>query len=253
MTQRDIQDERLRRDLDALGRLRPDATEFEMPATLDAAILERARRAVRPPAPARRWWIPASVAATALLAVSLVLQVQREATPPPPAAEGSAARTNAADAAMSAPAPEVAAEPVQESPAGVAEFSAELAPATAPAANAAPPAALQEPAPPAARAGSPQAESAKSRAAEVSARAAPPAALPAVDAAASREEALADQAVGPSNAIAAAPEAPLSPEEWLTRIEALESAGRHDEAAAERQRLEAAYPGWLADHAARTK
>jgi hypothetical protein len=39
------------------------------------------------------------------------------------------------------------------------------------------------------------------------------------------------------------------PEAWLARIEALESAGRLDEAAIERERLEEAYPGWLAQHA----
>jgi len=36
-----------------------------------------------------------------------------------------------------------------------------------------------------------------------------------------------------------------SPEAWLARIEALEQAGREDEAARERAALEAAYPGWL--------
>jgi len=36
-----------------------------------------------------------------------------------------------------------------------------------------------------------------------------------------------------------------SPEAWLARIEALERAGREDEAARERAALEAAYPGWL--------
>jgi hypothetical protein len=41
-----------------------------------------------------------------------------------------------------------------------------------------------------------------------------------------------------------------TPARWLERIEALEAAGRHEEAAAERQRLEAAHPGWLAQHAA---
>ena len=36
---------------------------------------------------------------------------------------------------------------------------------------------------------------------------------------------------------------------WLSRIESLEAAGRLEEAAAERARLEAAWPGWLAEHA----
>jgi hypothetical protein len=39
------------------------------------------------------------------------------------------------------------------------------------------------------------------------------------------------------------------PEDWLARIEAIEAEGRHAEAEAERQRLEAAHPGWLAQHA----
>jgi hypothetical protein len=42
---------------------------------------------------------------------------------------------------------------------------------------------------------------------------------------------------------------PGTPEDWLARIEALEAAGRHEEAEAERRRLEEAYPGWLAEHA----
>jgi len=41
-----------------------------------------------------------------------------------------------------------------------------------------------------------------------------------------------------------------SPEDWLARIEALDAAGRHEEADAERRRLEEAHPGWLAEHAA---
>lgn len=39
------------------------------------------------------------------------------------------------------------------------------------------------------------------------------------------------------------------PAAWLSRIETLEAEGRVEEAAAERARLEAAWPGWLAERA----
>jgi hypothetical protein len=39
---------------------------------------------------------------------------------------------------------------------------------------------------------------------------------------------------------------PATPEAWLEKIEALETAGRLEEAARERALLEEAYPGWLA-------
>lgn len=40
------------------------------------------------------------------------------------------------------------------------------------------------------------------------------------------------------------------PEQWLERIEALKAEGRTEEAATQRQQLEVAYPGWLAQREA---
>jgi hypothetical protein len=38
---------------------------------------------------------------------------------------------------------------------------------------------------------------------------------------------------------------PRPPEDWYADIEALRAAGRHQEADAELERLEATWPGWL--------
>jgi hypothetical protein len=130
--------------------------------------------------------LPAALAATVLIAFSLVLNLQQEENAPGPAERPS--RDEPAPASI-----------VQD------------------AAPAAPPAAAPAAAP-----------MADSPAEKSTARSATAAAEGAVAPLSAREE---------------------SPEEWLELIEALEAAGRHDQARAERQRLEAAYPGWLAQHA----
>jgi outer membrane protein assembly factor BamD (BamD/ComL family) len=43
-------------------------------------------------------------------------------------------------------------------------------------------------------------------------------------------------------------EASRTPEEWYAQIEALRAAGRIEQAKAELEKLEAAYPGWLEKH-----
>jgi len=62
-------DERLRRLYGTLPREEP-------PAALDAAVLAASRRAVAAPSLARRWGIPLSVAAAAVLAIGLAMQMQ---------------------------------------------------------------------------------------------------------------------------------------------------------------------------------
>ncbi len=163
--------------------------EGEPPAAVDAAVRARAREAARRRrAPA--WTLPAALAATVLIAFSLVLNLQQDenATLPQerPSRDEPAAAATMQDAAPAAP------------------------PAAAPAVT---------------PAGAPMADG--------------PAQNSTARAAATAEE----LAVAPLSA------SEETPEEWLERIEALEAAGRQDEARAELQRLEAAHPGWLAQHA----
>lgn len=151
------------------------------PPHVDAAVRNAARAAAR----RRRtsaWTLPAALAATAVVALSLVVQVQRDEAVP----------------AQDAPAP------------------ADEAVATA---------VLQEAAP------------------------APPATpLPMADD--SAEKSAAEAAVSAPQALRRVAGGGETPEQWLERIEALEAAGRHEEAATERRRLEEKHPGWLAEHAA---
>jgi hypothetical protein len=148
------------------------------PAAIDAAVLGQARAALRRRPRVAGWWVPATLAATVVIAFSLLLRVQQEPVAPVPAEQAAVA-------------PQREAMP--------------QAPAAA-------------------------------RSAAVTAEHTPPVASEATSAAASapREKALADEASLPTA------------EEWLARIEELEAAGRREEARAERERLEAAYPGWLA-------
>jgi len=157
-------------------------------ASLDAAVRDRARAAARRRR-ASAWTLPAALAATALIAFSLFVQVQRDAGVP------------TEDAPMPA-----------EEPAA-ARILQEAIPAPPP--------------PPAAPMAAPAADQAAEKAAT---SVAAPAAM-------HQSGALLDEGAD-------------TPARWLERIEALEAAGRHEEAAAERQRLEAAHPGWLAQHAA---
>lgn len=154
------------------------------PPQVDAAVRNAARAAARRRR-ASAWTLPAALAATMLIAFSLVVQVQQDA-----------------------------AVPVEDAP----------APADEPAAAAV----LQEAAP------APQAAPA-----------------PMADGSAEKSEARAEAAAAAPRMLRSGAGAAETPEQWLARIEALEAAGRHEEAAAERRRLEEAHPGWLAEHAAR--
>ncbi len=163
--------------------------EGEPPSAVDATVRARAREAARRRR-ASAWTLPAALAATVLIAFSLVLNLQQEENAPGPAERPSRD---------------------EPAPASIVQDAAPAAPPAAP--------------PAAAPAAAPMADSPAEKS---TARSATAAAEGAVAPLSAREE---------------------SPEEWLELIEALEAAGRHDQARAERQRLEAAYPGWLAQHA----
>lgn len=195
------------RGTDAVLRVYSRLAREEPPRAVDAAVLAAGREAVRPARHGvRRWWIPASVAASAVLALSVVLEISRED-----------AREETRDLDR----------PAQTE--GLSRERAEQAPSPAPAADVPVPAA---PPPPPAAAG----QSMESRAAGPSREAAPRAIR--------QRPGDTPEALSSVPAVDAMRTAP-SPEAWLARIEALERAGREDEAARERAALEAAYPGWL--------
>jgi hypothetical protein len=173
MTERPIE------DLDPVVEAYQRLDQGEPPPSVDAAVRSGARTAARRRR-ASAWTLPAALAATVLIAFSIVLNVQQDKDGAPP-------------------------------PAG--------RPGNEPAAAAV----LQEAAPAAAPPAAPMADA-------VAEKSAAPAAAP--------PRAMAQRAVSEE-----------APEDWLARIEALEAEGRHAEAEAERQRLEAAHPGWLAQHA----
>ena len=193
MTGRPAEDRELMRELDALSQARGHEPGDAPPAAVDAAVLARARAAAgRRRVPA--WWIPATLAATVVIAFSLMLRVQEDATTVPAAMDAAGPREG-----RSLPAAPASAPASEE----VAGTSPELAPQAAPSAP-------------------PPLPAASSGADVATLRAAP-------------------------GAKAAAP--PPDPAAWLAKIEALEADGRMQEAAAERARLEAAYPGWLEQRA----
>jgi hypothetical protein len=184
------------------------------PAAIDAAVLGQARAALRRRPRVAGWWVPATLAATVVIAFSLLLRVQQEPVAPVPAEQAAVAPQR--EAMPQAPAAaRSAAVTAEHTPPLVRKATSVAASAVAPPAE--PVATAEEAAAPAA----------------VTARPAARAAAPAA-ASAPREKALADEASLPTA------------EEWLARIEELEAAGRRKEARAERERLEAAYPGWLA-------
>lgn len=88
-----------------------------VPPALDASVLDAARAAVRPQRAKPRWLVPASIAATVLLAVGVSLDVRREASREDTATlqefspADDAGRVDAAPAAAPVAAPEPAAVP----------------------------------------------------------------------------------------------------------------------------------------------
>jgi hypothetical protein len=227
-------DERdLAAELGKLGRIHAKAASSLPPPGLDEHILARSREALGTAARPRRWWIPASVAATALIAFSLVTRIQHEAatglpeagvvTAPQPAAVTANNSGEISPAvAEPPPAPAATARPAERGP-GIAADRA-MDKRTMPPRQAMP-RMSSGPATPAA--GGPP--GAASLAAEE-------------DAAAVSQESAA--AVSPARKAERAA-TPPTPEAWLEMIEALEADGRTEEATRERALLEQAYPGWL--------
>jgi hypothetical protein len=232
-------DEReLAAELDRLRRIHAGAAGSSPPASVDTRILLRSRQALGHAPRSRRWWIPASVAATALIAISLVSRIQQEATTVLP--EGDVITTSQPSAQASnstvdrapaggeePPAPEAATAPVEAAPDASAgqDGSKRVMPP-----RQAMPRMASEPTPVAA---SPQADAVPVPAdSHVTEQAAAPLPRAASTGALARK--------GERSAL------PVSPEAWLEKIEALEAAGRTAEAASERALLEKAYPGWLA-------
>lgn len=178
----------------------------EPPRATDLRIRAEARRALAPPA--GRWWLPASLAASLLLAV-LIVQWQYDAMrAPAPVTESDVAP---AEASM----PPAAADATAPAPAPVAE--PRRLPAATPAA-----APVADGLAPAAAAPAPKSES------------------PSAVGVAARQELM--------RAVAA--EEMRAPEDWYAQIEELRASGRIEEAQAELDKLEAAYPGWVERHLA---
>ena len=196
------------------------------PRATDERIRAEARRALAPHT--GHWWLPASLAASLLLAV-LVVQWQYEETGSPapvteydvaPAANEAAATVPAADEpAAGAPAEEVplpAPRMVLPAPPAAPAVAGKAAPAAAPQ-----------------RATAERAESEDFSAPALRAESAP------VTGARQSAEA---------RASAVSADESQTPEQWYARIEGLRAAGRHEEAEAELLRLEQAFPGWVEEH-----
>lgn len=213
------------------------------PETTDARIRAKAQKAVAPRA--ARWWLPASLAASFLIAVLVVqLQYGRE--------EKSTVVTEADLAAPAASAPSAGAE----APSLARDRAAE-SPAAVERRDAAPSELHYEMAPED-FAAEPEADSREERAAANSGRISgpeqdrkaasemdpeetdQPAPPPAAAAPLSAERS------GGAGVMAEQPAAKArTPEVWYADIEALRKAGRNTEADAELARFEAAYPDWL--------
>ncbi len=186
----------------------------------DARIRAAARKAVLPLA--ARWWLPASLAASFVLAVVLAqLQFGKHDEP---AVVTEADLAEPAPAQAPATAANEAARPLQK------ESAARAAPFERPPAEFAPE--------PEARVGGPE-QDLKSASEWVEEEAGSE--VPQLEDDSELREA-------PAAAVAAQPRAlarERTPEAWYAEIEALRKAGRNEEADAELARFEAAYPDWL--------
>lgn len=207
------------------------------PEITDARIRAAARRALAP-RPAR-WWLPASLAASVLLAVMLVQwQYGNDRAPayvtesdvaapmiPPPATDLDDASSAAASGAAAS---DERARESADKPAMNDRHSPVFAQPPAPPEYDAPPASARPPEAPA---------EAMMKTAPL--RQAAPAA---------RAEAEASHDLSSFGALKESAATPRDPDEWYATIEALRADGQVDEADAELARLEAAWPGWLEKH-----
>ena len=218
------------------------------PETTDARIRAAARRRVQPSA--ARWWLPASLAASFLLAV-LIVQSQY-------GKDEKSAVVSESD--VDVPATSLPAQ--DNDSAGIANERA-ASPATSARKEATSPESLDETAPeayvpePPARVGGPEQElkaasemdAADEPAPSPGTGIAPPAAVAPPATAifdSARMDATGESAAGATETQAA--EKLRTPEAWYADIEALRQAGRNTEADAELARFEAAFPGWIKQH-----
>jgi hypothetical protein len=218
MNEEPMRDADLERELSALAAVHRRIADAGPAPAVDAAVRARAAGRGR----ARRWWVPATVAATAVLAISLVVRVAEQPNIAPQADRIDSPQLPAeATKSGSVPAPAVAvarpaAPPQPEQTTAATPAPAPIAAAEAPAA---PSADALPPPPPMARE--------FAAAADTRASSAGVAAPPAVSAA-------------PTASLPTA--AGRSREQWLADIAALRAAGRREEADREQRAFEAAYP-----------
>jgi hypothetical protein len=204
------------------------------PQTTDARIRKAARRAIR--ARFSRWLLPASLAASVLLAVVIVERQYGERDPADVLTE--------ADVPASAPAERQIDEMRHRDKPRAEPYSAPVAP---------PPVGHERAAPP--PVGGPERELKESS--EVPGEAAGHD-LPSSRATGARQEAREREADAQFAAPPTASSRPTgmtapSPEDWYAEIEKLRAAGRIEEADRELERLKAAYPGWLERHLEETE
>ena len=191
---------------------------------MDRRILAEARRALTQRV--ARWWLPASLAASVLLAVLIAQWQLADSGAPTPVTESDV---------LSAPAP-IAAD--ESAPAAAMELPAQRQEGSAkPAANLPPP-----------FTDSPSLESRRTPAAPEVARSTAAATATAAPAPAQGQaEAESAVALGMLKAKESHAES-RTPEEWYAAIEALRTSGRIKEADAELARFKSEYPGWLERH-----
>jgi hypothetical protein len=195
------------------------------PALTDARIRAEARRALK--SRAARWWLPASLAASFVLAVVLV-QLQFGETPPAMITES-----------------DVVAPAIQTAPADAAAPAVDLPAVNERATYAAEPPGVEPSRRSAPEAPPPAQEAARARE-EISNQVLTTGSRQAVPAEAARPPASdTARASGSPGALKEMSAGPRPPEDWYADIEALRAAGRHQEADAELERLEATWPGWL--------
>ena len=223
---------------------------------IDLRILGEARRALAPRI--GRWWLPASLAASLLLAVLIVQWQLADVGTPAPVTESDVAAAPKSDAAFAGAAPATAEFPAarqQESPKSFVDMPPPRADLPAmelpsvPAESASVASAAAAPAP------APAAEPAKPAVEDQSL-------LRNVTVTGERSATNATAAPAPAQAEAEADAAGAlgalwtkesyaesrTPERWYAEIEALRAAGRIKEADAELARLKSKYPGWLEGH-----
>jgi len=210
------------------------------PEVTDARIRQAARRALAPRP--SRWWLPASLAASVLLAVMLVQWQYGDDRAPAYVTESDvAAPMSTAPAAA-----DTGAVSTEERSSNAAEPTgqARVAPSV-PAADAIAPSSIPPPLMEVPKYDSPPAAAAERETPVTGITAVAPAqsAAPAPPAPAAESRSL-----GKFGALKDSTATPRDPEEWYEAIEALRAAGHIAEADAELDRLEKAWPGWLEKH-----